>query len=519
MSSARWEWGALSALGVVLALPLWLPLHLPFVDLPQHVAVVADLARYAADPALAHVYERDLFPATNVLLAWLAMPLTVLLGAEDAVRAVLSAGMVAFALALGGLARAAGGRPIAASAALPFAYGDPLVFGFLNFWLSIPAFVLASAAALSPRHTWRSVATLAIASTAAVAAHAQMWLVLVVAVPMMATWVAGKRGLVAAVVGLVPSMALFVAWAAQTFGGGEHRAGEYGAVTDGFGAEYEGLSVRLSHVGVQLLDWMRGDGDLVMLGLAFGVIVVAATRAVRSPSRARTAAAIPALLCFAAYLLAPIHLRNQYYVATRMLLPAVVLLGAAVAPAGRSGLGVGLAGTLLTLVWTWNVAGAFRGYDREARGLDTVLAQAAPGGRMLGLPLSMRSAYVRRNVFLHAPSWYTVERGGENAFSFALFESSPLRFREPGHPTHLQPRSEKDPWCELLGGRLAPYEYYLVRAGSDPCGVVAALDADATLVAREHDWALYAGGVELAPRPLPEACRCPAGRRGEVAAP
>jgi hypothetical protein len=316
-------------------------------------------------------------------------------------------------------------------------------------------------------------------------------------------------------VGLVPSVAVFLAWAVPTFAGGETRAGEYGAVAQGFGAEYEGLWERLTHGPSQLLEWMRGDDDLLVL-VWLGVLALSAPIAsARAPTRVRRLAYVPAFLCFAAYFLAPVHLRNQYYVATRMLAPALALLVAAAAPAGGVGLVVGVLGTALTGVWVNEVADVLRAQAREAAGLDAVLAQAEPGKRMVGLALDPVSGKVRRKVYLHAPSWYTVESGGENAFSFALFESSPLRFRDPGYPPHLQPRFEKDPWCELLAGTLAPYDYYLLREGPDPCGVEAALDAEAELVARAGGWALYAYDAGFSPRVLPDVCQCPPGRRGE----
>ena len=132
---ARWYALALT-LG---ALPLWAGRHLPLVDLPQHLHLISVLHRLT-DPTT--LYPR-LFAARNVLTPYLGYYYAVaglswLLPLELANRVFLTAYVVLLPLSLGFLLRSLGRPRWPSLLALPFAYGDSLAWGFINYCVSLP---------------------------------------------------------------------------------------------------------------------------------------------------------------------------------------------------------------------------------------------------------------------------------------------------------------------------------------------------------------------------------------------
>lgn len=485
------EWAALVALGVVAASTLWGPRLLPFEDLPQHLAILTDLARYEE---VRQTYSRHMFPNTNVLLHGLV--LAVGGDVDRAVRVVLSAGMVAYALAAGALAKAVGGRPIGGALAMPLAFGQPLLWGFVNFWLAWPAVLVALAGAVGGKRP----ATVAIAALVVFLAHAQAWGVLLGGLFVVTALTGGARRVALAV---VPSAMLAAAWAAAAAAGS--GVGDWGDASGGevrFGAVKEHLEL----LGARTFATLRGEpleGVAVALWGA-GVVVTLARR----PDRPRVAMLLVALACLAGSFLLPEHAANQYYIASRMVAPAALIGAVALSPAGRAGLLVGALGLGATGALVGATRHAWAVFDREAAGALALLPLAEPPGRMLGVLLDRGSRHLLLTPFQHVASLHTVVSGGENAFSFALFESSPLRFRDPADPAHLRPGQELKPWCGLVRGRYEPYDYYLLRRGQDRCGVEAAMDAHLRQLGEDGRWVLYAAPTPLPAWEPPEECRC-----------
>lgn len=493
-------------LGVALAIPLWIPTHLPLVDVPQHLAIIADLARYDGSPALQADYWVNRTAGTNVLLHILTVPMVDWLGAERALRVVLSVGMCLLPVSLGVLASRVGGRPGAGALGLPLAYSAPFAWGFLNFWLAWPFLVLGVAWSLPhPEPRIGRHLGLALVAIACFLAHVQAWLLLALAAPLVAAASSGRRAGLLTCASLAPSCILFGFWLARSLGPGSPYAAESG----GFGVRYDGFLDRIGTIGadsVQTLGWnpVQVVGNTAWVAL----MLWAASRVWRTPSRNRMAAWLAPSGALVAWVLLPDELTEQYFVATRMLLPFLLLTAAVLAPSGRDGRVCAVIAAAVVTLGSITNGLAWRAFDREAAGLDRILALAEPGKRMLGVLLNARSEDVSLFPYKHFASYYTVQRGGESAFSFARFTSSPLRFRHPEDPVHLRPGQETAPWCALLRGDLAPYDYYLVRSGADPCQVRQNLASTTRLGGEADAWTLYAAEAPVPAWHPPGACKC-----------
>ncbi|GDX79199.1 hypothetical protein LBMAG42_10100 [Deltaproteobacteria bacterium] len=502
-----WEWLALALLGALACVPLWSTTWLPLVDLPQHLAILADLARFPGSPALQARYALTELPATNVLLHAMALPLVGHLGVVNAVRVVLSFGAVSYALASGAFAQALGARPLAATVALPYIFSLPFAWGFLNFWLAWPLFLLAFA--LAARGGWlRNLALVGVAFLVWTA-HLQVWGFLVISVPVVVGIQRGMRAAFATVGALVPSAAAVAWWAARASraDGGVGDWGDTGAQALQWGGSGGWFAC---FFGRQFWTLRDEPFQAVAMGLWIAAVVVGLWSAWRQPDRSRLAWLLPGLLCFIASFALPEFAPNQYFIASRMLAPAMMLIVLVTAPAGRLGalsgsLGAcGFAALVAATVHAWGA------YSTELQGLETVLAQAEPGRRMLGVVFKPGSPHIGVRPTRHAASYYTVERGGENAFSFALFQSSPLRYREPGAPEHLRPGQEGEGWCTLAAHGSRELDYVLLRMdpSDDHCSFRTALEGAAHLTASSAGWELWGLEHDLAPWAPPAECRC-----------
>ena len=129
---------------LVAAAPLWAGEELPLVDLPQHLHLVSVLQRLD-DPTTLYP---EWFAARGQLTPYLGYYTAVgwlsrLVPLEAANRIFLSAYVVGLALSLAFLLKALGRQPWAAALALPFAYGDSLAWGFINYCAALPFTFLA----------------------------------------------------------------------------------------------------------------------------------------------------------------------------------------------------------------------------------------------------------------------------------------------------------------------------------------------------------------------------------------
>jgi hypothetical protein len=96
-------------------------------------------------------------------------------------------------------------------------------------------------------------------------------------------------------------------------------------------------------------------------------------------------------------------------------------------------------------------------FDREAEGFDELIAQAAPGRRLIGLISEHNSNVARFAPFIHYASFYRARGGGVASFSFAELPQSPLRYRPEVAPP-LKPQAWE--WHPELYRNDVDGEYY-----------------------------------------------------------
>src|SRR5258708_27116229 len=120
-------------------LPIWVAPHLPFVDLPQHLHLISVLTRLH-DPSTLYPQLFDARAIVTPYLGYYAIvsALARVLGVDVANKIFLSAYVVAMPLSMAFLLRSLDRPTWPALLALPFAYGDNLAWGFINYCAALP---------------------------------------------------------------------------------------------------------------------------------------------------------------------------------------------------------------------------------------------------------------------------------------------------------------------------------------------------------------------------------------------
>jgi hypothetical protein len=139
----RW---AVAALALLAALPFVWPAIPPLVDLPGHMARYRVELEIAHSPALQHFYTFRWSLIGNLGIDLLIIPMAKIFGVELGTKLIILAIPVLTISGFLWVAREVHGRvPPTALFAIPFAYGHPLMFGFVNSSLSMAFAFLAFA--------------------------------------------------------------------------------------------------------------------------------------------------------------------------------------------------------------------------------------------------------------------------------------------------------------------------------------------------------------------------------------
>ena len=185
MADRWWERRTVyAAVAILAAVPLLWPRIPPLLDLPSHMASYHVALSLARSPLLQRYFDFHWALIGNLGVDLLIMPLGRLVGVELGTKLIVI--MIPIATAIGFLlvARQGHGRlPATALAAVPLAYNYPLLFGFVNYNLSLAIALPAFAwwLALSDGGRWRTRALAFAAIAAAVwLAHAIGWAMLCV---------------------------------------------------------------------------------------------------------------------------------------------------------------------------------------------------------------------------------------------------------------------------------------------------------------------------------------------------
>lgn len=491
-----WAW-LLGACAVATAVPLWSAGHLPFTDLPQHVAAIGTL-RHWWDPAWRSQESFTLaFGQTQYLLyylvgAALAFPFGT---AERANLVLLSLTAIAFPCSLRSLLRALRLDQRLALFAPALFWSQALLIGFFNYVAAMPLLLwgLSLAVRYAEAPSRKTLSLLALSSVALFYLHLSAFVFFAPAAALASLFVprrAPLRDWPRRLSWAAPVAALAVLWLLTSPVVHPQAVGWNQAMAVAF----EPPAVSLRNLPDALLDIWRGPEDefaLLGLLLAAAALCWPQRRELDPAAPARALVAGWALLAALLYLAFPVSIGWMWQLNERYALVLALLLPALLRPA--PGLR-GAAPLLLAAAMSVFAAGAafanIRAFDAEVGPFDSVLAPAAPGRRLIGLIYDQNSRFAKFSAFLHFGSYYRARKGGVASFSFAELPQSPLRYRPEAEPPRHPPGWEWHPnmFRNQVDGEY--YDYVLVHGLVDPFAYRPQGPAW-RLLTREGRWSLY----------------------------
>jgi hypothetical protein len=470
-------------------LPLWVVAFPPMVDYPQQLALAAIL-RWYSDPVrrFRETYELALW-TPHGLFKLLAAGLGWVMPIEVAGKLIVSASLLAVGAAALALCRRAGAPGWYALLALALTYNSIFYWGFVDNLLALPLALGGAALAdrlLEGRFGARPWLALAATCLLFYTVHLQFLLLFAgmvgwLAICRLPQWSWDLRRFGFWLSALVPGVA--ACGAVMAYGVLRAPAGVI--------SEYErqmrnALPVRLPLATklMRLPDILFGPypdrTGWVLLGLLAVTAVAAILFRDRSvgPLLFRTRFATLAGWVALLYLILP-EFRGGYLIAERVAPLAAMLAVVALPPpaVARRRLVAALVAAVLVFQLGQTLS-AFLRFRAESAGLAAVLADTEPGENLAGLIFDRTSAsWPGMPVYLHAPAYYQVEKGGRILFSFAeLFQTS-ARFR-PGKSWDdlLREWNDWNPQFFDYGRHGGRFRYFLVRGG--PREVLAAFGGD-----------------------------------------
>jgi hypothetical protein len=474
-------WWALGLLACGAVLPFWVGEYMPLVDLPQHAAQLSINQRWN-DPAFhyhdfyrVNWYTNQLFAYELTRLFALAMPLVY------AIKCMLSLALLALAASVYWLVRTLRGDPWWTLLALPIGFSFSLYWGLFNYIVALPLgltlIVVSTRYALTPSRGRALVvfatANLLFVSHALILAYAGL-ISAVVVVARTKSWRAKLFGCVA-LASVLPTVAIW--WTGI-------RSHEPTTAPTGFyiGWGLHRISDFFSYqVGSTAGNWR----EIAIGGALFFLPFLLGAR----PSRAlwRWVPLSVTVLLFAFLPVAALDIDLLYGRVAAFALPT--LLFALDRGRSRPWQHALIAGFVaLRLAY---VAAQFASFDAEARSLDTVLAAAEPGKRMLYLPSNYRSQVIHNDAYAHFGCWYQVKKGGVVDYSFAELFPTWYRYRanmEPSLPEEFDSNTHLFRYPKHDGRR---FDYFLARGPVLDAWFVGA-NVTPRVVAKAAEWTLLA---------------------------
>jgi hypothetical protein len=491
-----WKW-LLAACALATAVPLWVTPHVPFTDLPQHVAAIGTL-RHWFDPAWkSSEYFTLALGQTQYLLyyllgAALAFPFGT---AERANLVLLSLTAIAFPYSLRSLLRALGQDERLALFACPLFFSQALLIGFFNYVAAMPLVLwgLALAVRDAQAPTRRTLILLALDAVALFYLHLSAFVFFAPAAALASLGlprIAPVRDWPRRLAWAAPVTLLSLLWLASSPVVHPHEVGW----TQPMRVAFEDPAVAIHDVTDALLDIWRGpDDEFCFLALLAAAALLAwpQKRSEDDPWRRGLVAAwvsfaVLLYFCFPVSIGWLWQLNERYALVFALLLPVLL----------RPSRGLRGAAPLLLVAATSFFSASiaiqnFRGFEQEVGAFDEVLAQAQPGRRLIGMIFDQNSRYAKFSAFLHYASYYRARMGGVASFSFAELPQSPLRYKPetapPVHPAGWEWHANA--YRNDVDGRY--YDYVLVHGMVDPFATHPPGPVF-HLVMRRGRWALYA---------------------------
>jgi hypothetical protein len=502
------------------ARPAFASLHLPLQDLPQHMAAISVLKRYAFDPTLREYFELTLSRTQYLLAYLLGVILSIPFGVVYATRLLVALAIVSTPFALRFLVRRTGGDERWAVLSWPFLWNPQTMFGFLNFLLGIPItlFALGLFADREKRTGKIRQIQLALLTLAAFYSHLVPYGLLGLGVlfsldsgeafePAMSAWKASVHwtiGLRAAAFAsfsglkrqskrwvhelafLVPSLLAAVAWILRS--PARDPAVRAGGVSKEVVLTWPDR-LRLPELFRETILDIGGSADAeAKIGWGLCLLVIVALSRDSAPSSAddvRQSAERPPpkflghmawlpLACALLYVFTPEAYGWIWPIHTRFAVVAVLVLPLAFGRTRHRMMmpwlvvlcmatcAVGLTQDLVVNFQRWD--------EEELSDLDTALAYTRPNRRLVALVPPTRSAWVPSDApLVHTAAYYQVHGGAVATFSFADLPQSPFRYRDDGpRPPRLRKGWEWEPLLREADPNHAYYDYVLVAKSVRP---------------------------------------------------
>jgi hypothetical protein len=428
---------------------------LPLVDLPQHALQLANWLRIdAGDPSVA---DLELNFRTPYLLAYpIARALASLVTVLVALKLVLVASVVLQAVTLRKLCEALGHDPWLGLLGFPLGLGYSFCFGFVSFCAALPLVNLAFLLVARHRDSPSRRTGLALGATLAlllVAHGVALAFTLLVLGPLL---LSGAGKLWQRIVPTLAPVMLGLLWLVP--GGSSTRLG--GDVMRFEPRRWLELPGQL--VGIGSADWAATLGGLLLL-LALAL----------SLGRLRGYALLsPLLIALLGYGFFPTMFRGAGPLGPRFtvfMVPAVLLAFSARERTPRLALTVRRAMALLAasgplLLFCFRL----HPFNRETAEFHE-LARALPTGLALRPIVFERAggAFPGIPSHLHVPAYYSVEKGGDPGYTFAMYSISVVRLRA-GAPVKMWGGAEWAPQKFQAAREAADYDYFVVRSFADP---------------------------------------------------
>jgi hypothetical protein len=535
------------------ASPLWVTRELPMVDLPQHLHLISVLHRLNDTTTLYPEFFARRPELTPYLGYYYAVSvLNWLLPLEVANKVFLTAYVVGLPLSLAFLLSSLKRPTWPAVLAVPFAYGDSFAWGFINYVSALPlvfltcalfvraiwdagpkdtresalpfglmlvkrmlwdrasASLLRVAEQVDPRRL-RWALALSVSLVAVLLMHVQAFAYLAVALPFLLLTTSAPEGRDIrarryALAGVVPGVALFIAWVGLRLGQpAEIAPGQpwksWGPLLSEQNLAWKSFEQNKAELVPTLANMLPDGSDLsgvyaVALVAALGLLLGVRARFDKDPEGKARPEEGPierwrivglATLALALYFALPFDIRGyMYYLNTRYAHLAAPLVLACVPALPRN-----LHRTLLALAAAaaafggFTLAKGFSHFDDDARHLTELVEYTAEKPKVMGLIWATGSASVTHPVFLHSSTVLARAKGGVTNFSFALTPHSPLMYRGAPPPTFPSEwRPDQMSW--ETQGRW--YDHFVVR-GPNPRQIFGALlDRDLYIAAQSGDF-------------------------------
>jgi hypothetical protein len=460
-------------------LPLFAAKHLPFTDLPEHVAVVSSLFHHGDPAFLVREHYAFAFPRSQyVLFHLVAVAITfVVRDPELGTRLLLAAVGIAYPFSLRALLGSLHvDRRLAIFGALVF-WNRALAIGFLPFAASLPLLVYALATLIENAEAPRTRRTVALAalSVAVFYMHVSSFIVLVVTgvVLTLALGAArsGRAGMVASVRSLgwlVPSFVCTLAWLA--FG---RLSVSHANVSLPPAAEISYMSARQSLVVFPMWIhdvWHSHVDDVCALAwwASLLAMVVSSVRGPTESLRTLGIRLVPLACALAVYFGTPfqagVGVMLNVRLAPLLALFAVLPLRPAKGRWTDLPLAVVAAATIVM-----SVASAIEIHQADAEevgDVDALLDRIPMGKNLIALNFEQSSTHAQFAPWLYVGSYHRIRKGGVATFSFTELGHWPMRYVDGGGPP-----AKKDPFwaldpCVFRNAEDGPFYDYLLTRGS-----------------------------------------------------